>query len=78
MRFSNISGAVVVPGGAGGTVVGGFLVKKLNMSCRVIMKWEVIFTVCMLSSGLMFFITCSAVPFAGVSTSYAPYKYVIE
>lgn len=65
-----VAGIVVVPGGAGGTVFGGVLVKKLKMTCSSIMKYEAFFTVAIIILGFMFFIVCEPVLFAGVNVDY--------
>jgi len=71
-----ISGAVTVPAGGGGTFLGGYLVKKLNLSCAGIIK------LCMTTAGiaacftLTFFLHCPNVPMAGVTTNYHNYRQV--
>ena len=65
-----LAGIVVIPGGAGGTIVGGILVKKLALKCAGIMKAEMGFSVAIIVTGFMFFIICEPLSFAGVSTGY--------
>ncbi|CAB3384981.1 Hypothetical predicted protein [Cloeon dipterum] len=65
-----LMGAVTVPAGGGGTFLGGYLVKKLNLSCAGIIK------LCMTTASiaclftLTFFLHCPNVSMAGITTSY--------
>lgn len=65
-----IMGIITVPAGGGGTFLGGYLVKKFNLTCAGIIKmcliatmFGTIFTVC-------FFISCPNLKFAGVTSPY--------
>jgi len=72
--FILFSGAVTVPAGGGGTFLGGYLVKKLNLSCAGIIK------LCMTTAAiaacftLTFFLHCPNVSMAGVTTEYHNYR----
>ncbi|XP_068228926.1 solute carrier organic anion transporter family member 4A1 [Palaemon carinicauda] len=63
-------GFVVVPAGGGGTLVGGWLVKKLQLRCSGILKMCIIFSFFCLLSCLTFVISCPNIDFAGVSVDY--------
>lgn len=65
-----IMGIITIPAGGGGTFLGGYLVKKFNLTCAGIIKmclvatmFGTIFTVC-------FFISCPNLRFAGVTSPY--------
>ncbi|XP_059480522.1 solute carrier organic anion transporter family member 4A1 [Neocloeon triangulifer] len=65
-----LMGAVTVPAGGGGTFLGGYLVKKLNLSCAGIIK------LCMTTASiaacftLTFFLHCPNVSMAGITVGY--------
>ena len=67
--FVNI-GMLVIPGGAGGTVFGGYIIKRFRMRCARIMKWETIFTVLIMLTIAVIFVTCEPIRFAGVNEPY--------
>jgi organic anion transporter 4A len=63
-------GIICVPAGGGGTFLGGYLVKKLKLSCSGTMKFcmiasmfAVLFTIC-------FFLSCPNLKYAGVTSTY--------
>ncbi|XP_066947164.1 solute carrier organic anion transporter family member 4A1 isoform X1 [Macrobrachium rosenbergii] len=64
-------GFVVVPAGGGGTLLGGWLVKKLQLRCSGILKMCIIFSFFCLLSCLTFVISCPNIDFAGVSVGYS-------
>ncbi|XP_055710573.1 solute carrier organic anion transporter family member 4A1 [Phlebotomus papatasi] len=73
-----LMGIITVPAGGGGTFLGGYLVKKLNLSCAGIIKlclvatfFATIFTVC-------FFLSCPNLTFAGVTTPYRTDEISVE
>ena len=68
--FASLPGVIVVPGGAIGTVLGGWAIKRFHMTILQIMKTELVLTILLVCSGFMFFIICSPVPFAGVNRPY--------
>ena len=69
-HFTISAGVLVIPGGAGGTVFGGYIIKRFKMRCARIMKWETIFTVLIMVTVAGIFVTCDEVKFAGVNELY--------
>jgi solute carrier organic anion transporter family, member 4A len=73
--YKLLSGAVMVPAGGGGTFLGGYLVKKLSLSCSGIIK------MCMITASvagcfaLIFFLHCPNVSMAGVTAQYHNYRW---
>ncbi|XP_076060548.1 solute carrier organic anion transporter family member 4A1-like isoform X1 [Oratosquilla oratoria] len=65
-----IVGFIAVPAGGGGTLIGGWLIKKLNLKCAGILKFCIGFSFLCLLSCFTFFISCPNLKFAGVNTSY--------
>lgn len=62
----------MVPAGGGGTFLGGYMVKKLNMRCRGIIRFCVMCSVMSLATIFIFLLHCPDVPMAGVT---APYRW---
>ena len=56
--------------GGGGTLLGGYLVKRLNLRIRGILKMCFITTTLCLLCMLVFLINCPIMPFAGVNEPY--------
>ncbi|CAL4120916.1 unnamed protein product, partial [Meganyctiphanes norvegica] len=67
---SALVGLVAVPAGGGGTLVGGWLLKKLRLRCAGILKMCVVFSFVCFISCFTFMISCPNPLFAGVSVSY--------
>lgn len=65
-----IMGIITVPAGGGGTFLGGYLVKKFNLTCSGIIKMCLIATGCATLFTVCFFISCPNLSFAGVTSSY--------
>ncbi|XP_069185956.1 solute carrier organic anion transporter family member 4A1 isoform X2 [Procambarus clarkii] len=66
-----IVGFVVVPAGGGGTFLGGWLVKRLQLRCSGILKMCIIFSLICLLSCFTFVISCPNIDFAGVNVDYS-------
>ncbi|XP_042212018.1 solute carrier organic anion transporter family member 4A1-like isoform X2 [Homarus americanus] len=66
-----IVGFVVVPAGGGGTFIGGWLVKKLQLRCSGILKMCIVFSLFCLLSCFTFVISCPNIDFAGVNVEYS-------
>ncbi|KAK8728947.1 hypothetical protein OTU49_008891 [Cherax quadricarinatus] len=66
-----IVGFVVVPAGGGGTFLGGWLVKRLQLRCSGILKMCIIFSFICLLSCFTFVISCPNIDFAGVNVDYS-------
>ena len=66
----DIAGIVVIPGGAGGTIAGGLIVKKMALKCGQIMKAEIGFSIMVIVAGFMFLINCSPINFVGITVGY--------
>ncbi|XP_053695450.1 solute carrier organic anion transporter family member 4A1 [Sabethes cyaneus] len=67
-----LMGIITVPAGGGGTFLGGYLVKKLNLSCSGIIRFCLFATVFAALFTICFFLSCPNLTFAGVTTPYFP------
>ncbi|XP_062706143.1 solute carrier organic anion transporter family member 4A1 isoform X2 [Aedes albopictus] len=67
-----LMGIITVPAGGGGTFLGGYLVKKLNLSCSGIIRFCLFATVFAALFTICFFLSCPNLTFAGVTASYFP------
>ncbi|XP_062398063.1 solute carrier organic anion transporter family member 4A1 [Sardina pilchardus] len=65
-------GYMVVPAGGGGTFLGGYIVKKLNLRCRGIVRFCMVCAVVSLTAIFIFLIHCPNMPMAGVTAPYRP------
>ncbi|XP_026777172.3 solute carrier organic anion transporter family member 4A1 [Pangasianodon hypophthalmus] len=63
-------GYMVVPAGGGGTFLGGYIVKKLNLRCRSIIRFCMLCALVSLVAVFVFLLHCPNVPMAGVTTPY--------
>ncbi|KAL0158541.1 hypothetical protein M9458_046617, partial [Cirrhinus mrigala] len=61
---------MVVPAGGGGTFLGGFIVKKLNLRCRGIIRFCMLCAMVSLMAIFIFLVHCPNVPMAGVTSPY--------
>lgn len=66
-----VMGIITVPAGGGGTFLGGYLVKKLNLACGGIIKMCLLATIVATFFTSCFLVSCPNVEFAGVTTAYA-------
>lgn len=62
---------MVVPAGGGGTFLGGYLVKRLKLRCRGLVRVCVTCTALSLTSAFVFLVHCPDVPMAGVTAPYS-------
>lgn len=67
-----IMGVITVPAGGGGTFLGGYLVKKFNLSCSGIIRMCLVSTIFGAMFTVCFFISCPNLQFAGVTSTYFP------
>ncbi|OQV21213.1 Solute carrier organic anion transporter family member 4A1 [Hypsibius exemplaris] len=65
-----IVGAATIPMGAGGTFLGGWLVKRLRLECPGILKFCIVCSAISLTAVFVFLIKCPMTSFAGVNTPY--------
>ncbi|KAJ8016509.1 hypothetical protein DPEC_G00007970 [Dallia pectoralis] len=63
-------GYMVVPAGGGGTFLGGYIVKKLNLRCRGIIRFCMVCAFISLFAIFIFLLHCPNVPMAGVTAPY--------
>ncbi|XP_074538548.1 solute carrier organic anion transporter family member 4A1 [Halichoeres trimaculatus] len=63
-------GYMVVPAGGGGTFLGGYIVKRLNLRCRGIIRFCMMCATISLLANFIFLIHCPNIPMAGVTTPY--------
>ncbi|KAI5612415.1 solute carrier organic anion transporter family member 4A1 isoform X1 [Silurus asotus] len=63
-------GYMVVPAGGGGTFLGGYIVKKMNLRCRGIIRFCMLCALVSLAAVFIFLLHCPNVPMAGVTTPY--------
>lgn len=66
-----LMGLITVPAGGGGTFIGGYLVKKFNLTCAGIIKLCLFATIIATLFTVCFFFTCPNLTFAGVTAPYA-------
>ncbi|XP_052863948.1 solute carrier organic anion transporter family member 4A1 [Anopheles cruzii] len=66
-----LMGIITVPAGGGGTFLGGYLVKKLHLSCSGIIKFCLFATIFAALFTVCFFLSCPNLTFAGVTASYS-------
>ncbi|XP_055547959.1 solute carrier organic anion transporter family member 4A1 [Wyeomyia smithii] len=67
-----LMGIITVPAGGGGTFLGGYLVKKLNLSCSGIIRFCLFATIFAALFTICFFLSCPNLTFAGVTAPYFP------
>lgn len=65
-----IMGIITVPAGGGGTFLGGYLVKKFNLTCTGIIKMCLLSTIVAACFTVCFFISCPNPNFAGITEPY--------
>lgn len=70
--FLPTSGYMVVPAGGGGTFLGGYIVKSLNLRCRGIIRFCMMCAMVSLLAIFIFLTHCPNVPMAGVTAPYRP------
>ncbi|XP_026862744.2 solute carrier organic anion transporter family member 4A1 [Electrophorus electricus] len=63
-------GYMVVPAGGGGTFLGGYIVKRLNLRCRGIIRFCMLCALLSLLAIFAFLSHCPNVPMAGVTVPY--------
>uniref|UniRef100_UPI0037E7E35F solute carrier organic anion transporter family member 4A1 n=1 Tax=Semicossyphus pulcher TaxID=241346 RepID=UPI0037E7E35F len=63
-------GYMVVPAGGGGTFLGGYIVKRLNLRCRGIIRFCMMCATVSLLANFIFLIHCPNLPMAGVTATY--------
>lgn len=63
-------GYMVVPAGGGGTLLGGYIVKKLNLRCRGLIRYCMLCALVSLMAIFAFLLHCPNVPMAGVTAPY--------
>ncbi|XP_043288707.1 solute carrier organic anion transporter family member 4A1 isoform X2 [Venturia canescens] len=63
-------GLVTVPAGGGGTFLGGYLVKRWNLSCSGILKFCLLATAACVVFTLCFALNCPNLEFAGLTVPY--------
>lgn len=68
--FIPLPGYMVVPAGGGGTFLGGYIVKRLNLRCRGIIRFCMMCAMVSLLAIFIFLLHCPNVPMAGVTAPY--------
>jgi len=70
----NVAGVVLLPAGAGGTILGGLLVEKLRLNIRQIFRIQIGMS-CLLAVGCaLFLLICDTSKFAGVTVPYNAFR----
>ncbi|XP_060065618.1 solute carrier organic anion transporter family member 4A1-like [Ylistrum balloti] len=67
---SFIMGIITVLGAGGGMLLGGYLVKKLKLKCKAIIRMNLILALAAAVMGCLFLIGCPTQDIAGVTTQY--------
>ena len=70
MSLSTSAGAAALIGGASGTVLGGYLVKRLNLRLIGMIRFIAVFSFVAFLANFVFLASCPNVPFAGVNVPY--------
>ncbi|KAH8282581.1 hypothetical protein KR054_008553 [Drosophila jambulina] len=70
MLSAMVMGLITVPAAGGGTFLGGYLVKKWNLTCSGIIKMCLMATTLAVAFTFCFLVSCPNPQFAGVTTSY--------
>lgn len=65
-----LMGLITVPGGGGGTFLGGYLVKRFKLNCSGIIRMCFVTTIFAAVFTGCFLLTCPNLNFAGVTTTY--------
>ncbi|XP_020290841.1 solute carrier organic anion transporter family member 4A1 isoform X2 [Pseudomyrmex gracilis] len=65
-----LMGLVTVPAGGGGTFLGGYLVKRFNLSCSGILKFCLLTTAACIAFTFCFALSCPNLDFAGLTVPY--------
>jgi organic anion transporter 4A len=65
-----LMGVVTIPGAAGGTFFGGYIVKRYNLKCAQIIKFCISCAAISIGLTMAFLISCPNMNFAGVTNSY--------
>ncbi|XP_024869142.1 solute carrier organic anion transporter family member 4A1-like isoform X1 [Temnothorax curvispinosus] len=65
-----LMGLVTVPAGGGGTFLGGYLIKRLNLPCSDILKFCLLATTACIAFTLCFALNCPNLDFAGLTVPY--------
>ena len=65
-----LPGAAALVGGASGTVLGGYLVKKLQLRVTGILRFIAFFSLVSFLASFSLMASCPNVPFAGVNVPY--------
>ena len=73
------AGFATIPSGGGGTLVGGYLVKRLRLHCTGILRLCIVTTSCALVLTLSLLVRCADMDFAGVNVDYATHtRYALH
>ena len=65
---------MLLPAGAGGTIIGGLLIEKLRLNVRQIFRIQIAMS-CLLTVGsVLFLLVCDTTKFAGVTVSYNAFR----
>lgn len=70
IKISSFTGLVTVPAGGGGTFLGGYLIKRFNLSCSGILKFCLFTTAACIAFTLCFVLNCPNLDFAGLTVPY--------
>lgn len=73
-----LMGVITVPAGGGGTFLGGYLVKKFNLTCAGIIKLCLIATIIATLFTVCFMLSCPNLSFAGVTAAYFSSKTTLS
>lgn len=73
-----LMGVITVPAGGGGTFLGGYLVKKFNLTCAGIIKLCLIATIIATLFTICFMLSCPNLTFAGVTAAYFSSKTTLS
>jgi len=65
---------VLLPAGAGGTVIGGLLIEKLRLNIRQIFRIQISMSCLITATSVLFLLICDTTKFAGVTVPYDAFR----
>ena len=68
--LGTLSGVTLLPAGAGGTILGGVIIKRVRLTCKQILKAELAMSISIFALLFIFLLTCDNLDFAGVTVPY--------
>jgi len=61
------AGVLAVPGAAGGSILGSYMIKRLRLTCSQLLRYHLLMSLVATALVAMFFIQCKQQSFVGVN-----------